>query len=114
MDGRQSAAAIRKLEETLSEPSTSQRVDGRIPIIAVSATLKESERTKLGQHFDGWMLKPIDFKRMLRILSGISDVERRKEDAYVQGQWEKGGWLKGEIVPSVFVRSHCSQLQKLS
>jgi hypothetical protein len=30
---------------------------------------------------------------MLRLLSGISITEHRVEDAYVRGQWERGGWF---------------------
>ncbi|KAJ9107618.1 hypothetical protein QFC21_001077 [Naganishia friedmannii] len=99
MDGKQAAAAIRECEELINTgndlPATppSCRVDNRIPIIAVSATLLEKQRTELGVDFDGWMLKPIDFKRMLRILSGISQPELRADDAYERGQWERGGWL---------------------
>ena len=98
MDGKQAAAAIRKYEELL-DPSrvlNARRVDNRIPIIAVSATLLESQKVELGVDFDGWMLKPIDFKRLLHILVGISEPDRRKEDAYERGRWERGGWLNGK------------------
>lgn len=99
MDGKQAAAAIRKYEELLDPHRVlnARRVDNRIPIIAVSATLLESQRVQLGVDFDGWMLKPIDFKRMLHILIGISESERRKEDGYQRGKWERGGWLNGEF-----------------
>lgn len=94
MDGRESAATIRKYEPSVDSISpTLKRVDGRIPILAVSATLLEADRTKLAINFDGWILKPIDFKRMLRLLSGISIQEHRIEDAYVRGEWERGGWF---------------------
>lgn len=100
MDGKQAATAIRKYEELLDPDTTTapaRRVDNRIPIIAVSATLLESQHVELGVNFDGWMLKPIDFKRMLHILAGISEPEKRAEDAYQRGQWERGGWLNGEL-----------------
>lgn len=105
MDGRRSAQAIRKLEETFppssSEPGSRDpgfRVEGRIPIIAVSASLQESEKGELGRDFDGWMLKPVDFKRMVHLLRGLSDPSRRQQDAYQKGHWERGGWLNlGEL-----------------
>ncbi len=104
MDGRQSAQAIRKFEQSLvgatSVESTIRRLDGHIPIVAVSATLLESQKEELGIHFDGWMLKPVDFKRMLQLLTGLSNAERRKEDAYRKGHWERGGWLNERGYPS--------------
>jgi CheY-like chemotaxis protein len=107
MDGKQAAAAIRKYEELLDSdaPLPARRVDNRIPIIAVSATLLESQHEELGVNFDGWMLKPIDFKRMLHLLTGISEPERRIHDAYQRGQWEKGGWLNGELRTGLRVSS---------
>jgi CheY-like chemotaxis protein len=97
MDGRQSAAAIRKYEETLeatnASPSPNKRINGRIPIVAVSASLDQAQRSQLAVDFDGWMLKPIDFKRMLHILTGLGDSKRRAEDGFIPGQWERGGWL---------------------
>jgi hypothetical protein len=84
MDGKQAAAAIRKYEELLD------------PRLALNALL-ESQKVELGIDFDGWMLKPIDFKRMLQILVGISEPDKRKEDAYERGKWERGGWLNGEL-----------------
>jgi CheY-like chemotaxis protein len=94
MDGRESATTIRGIEPNAEEVGpTIKRVDGRIPIFAVSATLLETDRAQLAACFDGWILKPIDFKRMQRLLGGISNVEHRVEDAYVRGRWEQGGWF---------------------
>jgi CheY-like chemotaxis protein len=94
MDGRKATATIREIEPKVDEIApTVKRVDGRIPILAVSATLLEADRAQLALHFDGWILKPIDFKRMLRLLSGISIVQHRVDDAYVRGEWERGGWF---------------------
>lgn len=61
MDGRTSAAEIRKMEENLilRDDIDPVRVDGRIPIFAVSASLYESDRSNLSEHFDGWLLKPL-------------------------------------------------------
>ena len=50
---------------------------------------------------DGWILKPIDFKRMSKLLSGITNRQTRKENAYSpECDWEKGGWLSEMIIPS--------------
>jgi hypothetical protein len=43
---------------------------------------------------DGWILKPIDFKRLRIILKGINDLSQRSEDIWRPGcNWEAGGWL---------------------
>jgi CheY-like chemotaxis protein len=66
----------------------------RIPIFAVSASLVEREKqTYVDAGFDGWILKPIDFKRLNTLLAGISDEEVRKSCLYEPGQWERGGWF---------------------
>lgn len=63
MDGRTAAQEIRKLEGKVEkserDASGALRVDGRIPIFAVSASLYESDRADLAEHFDGWLLKPL-------------------------------------------------------
>ena len=61
MDGRTAAKEIRKLESTLKPQRDVDplRIDGRIPIFAVSASLYESDRSDLAQDFDGWLLKPL-------------------------------------------------------
>lgn len=61
MDGRTAAAEIRKLEASGPQPDDIEpiRVDGRIPIFAVSASLYESDRSNLSESFDGWLLKPL-------------------------------------------------------
>ncbi len=61
MDGKTAAKEIRKMEATLSPRRDIDplRVDGRIPIFAVSASLYESDRSTLAENFDGWLLKPV-------------------------------------------------------
>lgn len=61
MDGRTAAKEVRKLEAKLEprDDVSSLRIDGRIPIFAVSASLYESDRLNLAQDFDGWLLKPL-------------------------------------------------------
>ncbi|KAF8505369.1 phytochrome-like protein [Hysterangium stoloniferum] len=106
LDGFGATKEIRKFEAlhtlTLSPSTrTSLRLNGRIPIFAVSASLVESQRelmTSLG--FDGWILKPIDFKRLRLILRGITDTSARQSCVYHPGyNWEVGGWLSGANVP---------------
>lgn len=47
-------------------PETHQ-VNGRIPILAVSASLSENQRQEITDvGLDGWILKPVDFKRLSR------------------------------------------------
>jgi len=43
---------------------------------------------------DGWILKPIDFKRLAIILQGVTDFSQRECNRYCAGyNWEIGGWL---------------------
>lgn len=73
---------------------------GRTPIFAVSASLVEKERnTYVDAGFDGWILKPIDFKRLHTLLDGIQDDEARDACRYVPGQWEQGGWFTRKTEP---------------
>lgn len=66
----------------------------RIPIFAVSASLVEKEKaTYVESGFDGWILKPIDFKRLNTLLAGISDEQVRASCLYEAGEWERGGWF---------------------
>jgi len=104
LDGFEATRRIRDLEvqdksKGLSTQSTqrpSQILNGRIPIFAVSASLLEQQRDDLSEHgLDGWILKPIDFKRLNIILKGITDPSQRRKDVYHPGcSWEAGGWLK--------------------
>lgn len=117
MDGRTAAKEIRKLESTNPMPDDIEplRVDGRIPIFAVSASLYESDRSNLSEHFDGWLLKPLgeqslaasdwsrqvadsnkDFNRVRALIKALQDDERRAAEVYVQGHWERGGYFRGE------------------
>lgn len=69
-------------------------MNGRIPVIAVSASLLEKDiQMYMAAGFDGWILKPIDFKRLNVLLEGIVDQETRTSCLYQPGEWEKGGWL---------------------
>lgn len=71
---------------------------GRIPIFAVSASLLERDKpTYMNSGFDGWILKPIDFKRLEHLLFGIIDDNARDDSIYVAGEWERGGWFRKRL-----------------
>ena len=100
LDGYEASAQIRLLEESPEgQPPTdrlSRRMNGRIPIFAVSASCVEQQRHKLsGSGMDGWILKPINFNRLAVILSGIENPSQRAQDLYYPGcNWESGGWFR--------------------
>ncbi|KAK3492806.1 uncharacterized protein B0T23DRAFT_317072 [Neurospora hispaniola] len=99
VDGLTSTKMIRAFEKSNRDGSGQQLSDiasdhGRVPIFAVSASLVEQEKdTYVDAGFDGWILKPIDFKRLETLLQGITDDQVRNDALYVQGQWERGGWF---------------------
>ncbi|ROW13466.1 hypothetical protein VPNG_04420 [Cytospora leucostoma] len=100
VDGLTSTKMIREFERSeqhhkLSAVASSH---GRIPIFAVSASLVEREKdTYIKAGFDGWVLKPIDFKRLETLLLGISDDKVRNEAIYVTSHWERGGWFRKRL-----------------
>ena len=96
VDGFTSTKLIRSYEKTEASHCLSRRAqrNNRIPIFAVSASLVESEREKYLQcGFDGWILKPVDFKRVDTFLKGLVDPEQRDNCVYESGKWEQGGWF---------------------
>ncbi|KAL7787912.1 hypothetical protein V8C37DRAFT_418740 [Trichoderma ceciliae] len=96
VDGLTSTKLIRAMEKSSKHKGHSPLAStfGRIPIFAVSASLFERLKdTYIEAGFDGWILKPIDFKRLATLLRGIHDDETRKSCIYVPGEWEKGGWF---------------------
>lgn len=96
VDGLESTKLIRKFEKSDESVALSPlaTVNGRVPIFAVSASLVEKERPRyIEAGFDGWILKPIDFKRLNVLLEGISDDNIRSKCLYVPGEWERGGWF---------------------
>ena len=51
---------------------------GYVPIFAVSASLLEKDRqTYVDSGFDGWIMKPIDFRRIDELLMGAKSAEKR-------------------------------------
>ena len=96
VDGLTSTKMIRSYEKTNTSNilSTRAAINGRVPIFAVSASLVEKERqTYIDAGFDGWILKPIDFKRLTILLNGIVEEESREGCLYQAGKWEIGGWF---------------------
>lgn len=97
LNGYEATERIRALEEKVENPNprASNLLNGRLPIFAVSASLFEEQREDMyNLGMDGWILKPIDFKRLRLILRGVTDVSQREKDVYKPGRnWELGGWL---------------------
>ena len=107
VDGLTSTKMIRSYEKSHTFEIFSRRAaaNGRVPIIAVSASLIERERQKyVDAGFDGWILKPIDFKRLSTLLTGIVEDATRDQCIYKPGEWERGGWFSRRQ-PGVFEAS---------
>lgn len=97
VDGLTSTKMIRSFEHSRTESHLSPRAaaNGRVPIFAVSASLLEREKQKyIEAGFDGWILKPIDFKRLNVLMTGIVDESVRNSCLYTPGDWEAGGWFR--------------------
>jgi DNA-binding response OmpR family regulator len=114
VDGYSSTKMIRSFEKTHPGSCLSDRAkcNHRIPIFAVSASLVEKERKKyIDLGFDGWLLKPVDFKRVDQLLRGIIDEGTRNNCLYEPGKWEQGGWFTAlQDHPDAFaVDTHPSQ-----
>jgi signal transduction histidine kinase/CheY-like chemotaxis protein len=95
VDGLTSTKLIRSYEKTHSNIlSPRAKICGRVPIIAVSASLEEKNmQMYVDVGFDAWILKPIAFDRLSEILIGIVDIDMRKDWLYKKGEWERGGWF---------------------
>jgi CheY-like chemotaxis protein len=96
VDGLTSTKMIRSFEKSHPQSHLAPRAsrNGRVPIFAVSASLLEREYlTYTNAGFDGWILKPIDFKRLNVLLQGIVEDDVRHSCLYKPGEWERGGWF---------------------
>ncbi|OAK96784.1 hypothetical protein IQ06DRAFT_47100 [Phaeosphaeriaceae sp. SRC1lsM3a] len=95
VDGLTSTKMIRSYEKMHTNIySPRAAACGRIPIIAVSASLIEKDRQQyIDAGFDAWILKPIPFDRLNKLMGAIVDTESREECLYQAGQWERGGWF---------------------
>ena len=97
VNGGQATQMIRALEEKRMAAVDNCNEYGRIPIFAVSATLRAERRAfKVALGFDGWLLKPVPFKRLALLLSGAFDPNARKEGLYNEKEFELGGWFEAE------------------
>lgn len=96
VDGAGSTRLIRAFEEEHAPKISERAVSyGRVPIIAVSASLTENALDDyLNIGFDGWILKPIDFQRLEAILAAIQDRHVRELLLYGREKWDRGGWFK--------------------
>ena len=95
--GLASTKMIRAFEHTKDHHGLSKVASnhGRIPVFAVSASLLEQQKDiYIAAGFDGWILKPIDFKRLETLLIGIIDDDIRNDSVYMPGAWERGGWFR--------------------
>lgn len=96
VDGLTSTKMIRSFEKTHPDNIYSPRAAlcGRVPIIAVSASLIERDRQQyIDAGFDAWILKPIGFDRLNHLMAAIVDKDTRLDCLYQPGQWERGGWF---------------------
>ena len=97
VDGLTSTKMVRSHEKTVHETALSPKaaLNGRIPIFAVSASLIEKDgQMYIDAGFDGWILKPVDFKRLSVLMAGIVEDDTRNECLYEPGDWERGGWFQ--------------------
>ncbi|GAB1196561.1 hypothetical protein APSETT444_005833 [Aspergillus pseudonomiae] len=98
VDGIGSTIMIRQFEQETPPDTLSRlsRLNGRIPIFAVSASLLEKDAEKyISAGFDGWIMKPINFERLNTLLAGLRDDDIRNSATYQPGKWENGGWFHG-------------------
>ncbi|KAF1995374.1 hypothetical protein P154DRAFT_445573 [Amniculicola lignicola CBS 123094] len=95
VDGLTSTKMIRSFEKAHPGKLSPRAARcGRIPIIAVSASLLERSRQMyIDAGFDAWILKPISFARLNELMNAIVDPLVREDCLYQPGQWEKGGWF---------------------
>ncbi|KAG0124697.1 GAF domain-like protein [Tuber indicum] len=85
MDGGTPATRICQFEGADSDQRipTRHRINRRVPIFVVSASLAEERRAEyIDFGFDGWILKPVNFGRLKLLLDGIRDPAQ-------------GGWFSG-------------------
>jgi CheY-like chemotaxis protein len=89
LDGMGSTKRIRQFEL-----ESNGDVKLHVPIFAVSASLLEKDaQMYMDLGFDGWIMKPINFKRLNTLLSGIYQEQERNAAVYQPGHWEQGGWF---------------------
>lgn len=96
VDGMSATKIIREFEQSSSENTIADKATafGRVPIFAVSASLVEKDvQNYIDTGFDGYIMKPIDFKRVNSLLCSLQSEPERTALTYLPGNWENGGWL---------------------
>jgi CheY-like chemotaxis protein len=95
LDGFQATERIRQSEAqkvAASPPSSDSQLP--IPIIAISASLEEPCKDEYSRKgVDGWMLKPVNFRRLDMMVRGIHDTGLRDIFLSSEVTWGQGGWL---------------------
>jgi hypothetical protein len=77
-----------------ADPTDRARCQGRLPIFAVSASLDRHTQESLSAvGFDGWLSKPLDFKRLGDSLEGVVARESRRLAKSAPGDFKRGGWF---------------------
>ncbi|KAK4052615.1 hypothetical protein OIO90_004243 [Microbotryomycetes sp. JL221] len=95
MDGLEATRQIRQREQILSYTDRpSVRVNGRLPVIAVSAHVEPHWKDVLtASGFDGHCDKPVDVSRLRLILAGVLNTDMRNTNIHETGKWRAGGWF---------------------
>ncbi|XRM45664.1 hypothetical protein ABZX51_008742 [Aspergillus tubingensis] len=97
VDGIKSTEMIREFETSSDsiELSSVAKLNNRIPIFAVSASLLEKDMSLyVDAGFDGWVMKPINFNRLNVLFEGLQTGDTRNAATYHPGcDWEQGGWF---------------------
>jgi hypothetical protein len=93
---RQPGAASRhNTSSTLSSSGAMRLPQRSIPIFAVSANLeKHSQESLEAAGFDGWLHKPIDYRRLVLVLKGAFCEESRALGRYSSKEPKLGGWFR--------------------
>ena len=89
-DGITATRRIRELERTKPYPFATlpytHQLNGRTPILAVSASLPEKDREEIEEAgMDGWTLKPLNWPNVAKLLLGVTNLTER--DMYRPGRW---------------------------
>ncbi|CRG84479.1 Cyanobacterial phytochrome B [Talaromyces islandicus] len=96
LDGMSATKMIRDFEQSSFKNTVADKAIpfDRVPIFAVSASLVEKDAQKyIDAGFDGYIMKPIDFKRVNSLLCSLQSEQERAALTYISGNWENGGWL---------------------
>ena len=94
LDGFQATERIRQSEVRAQNSLQPSNVHPPVPIIAISASLEESRKDEYSRKgVDGWMLKPVNFRRLDIMLRGIHDMNLRDVLLSSEVTWGQGGWL---------------------